>query len=452
MMISQLAESQLEDLKNDFNVLCSQIGTKKRRGEPINDLLARSQALSRQIRRLQEATRPSAAEPNGSAPFTCEVLGAVKQVHDLRDEWRQLLNASSVSSAFMNWGWVSAWYETYQADGEICCFTVRSSTGHLIGLAPFFSPRRGDQWLVRNQLGLVGTWGHAWSFYGDIICQSGMERDVAASILDHLVSQPDLYHSIKLIRILPESPALREFMAQAAQRRWRIYLKAGGHSVADKLPAQGEDSLTAIACSTIRHKIRRGRARLLQEYPSTYTICICDGPELEQHLDRLCTFSIQRHDANNNPSIFTQSKVCSFFKSACRNLADSGNLRMQCIIVNDQIAAISVNIAAKACLYTWQLGFDPNLLQFGIGHQLLLVSVEQGMAEGLNEIDLGRYYPYKAGYFSGRRFTLNATLFPETAAGTWPVARELLDRTAREAVKGVVGQHGRNLVKRLRQR
>src|SRR5689334_24699022 len=90
---------------------------------------------------------------------------------------------------FRSWQWLGSWWRHYgPAEGQAGCANelfvpaIRDAAGTLVGLAPWYLQRRAARGNVVRFLGS----GEVCTDYSTVLCRSGQEAEVAATLADWL--------------------------------------------------------------------------------------------------------------------------------------------------------------------------------------------------------------------------------------------------------------------------
>jgi len=68
-----------------------------------------------------------------------DIIRTSNECRKLQGEWNALLAKSRTASLFMTWEWLDAWLKVQDACASLFVICIRSSTGELVGVAPYYA-------------------------------------------------------------------------------------------------------------------------------------------------------------------------------------------------------------------------------------------------------------------------------------------------------------------------
>ena len=425
--------SSAAELLTARNAISAEIGARQCRGEPIEDLLRQAQELKARLKFLAGQQRESAG-----ADLTCGVASSADDICALRDEWRALAHACPAGHLFSTWEWAEAWYAVHAACGEIHCVVVRQS-GRLVGLAPLFVPAAGDGNLAGRQAGFLGTWGPSWGHYPEFLVAPGHEADVIDAVLAHLAQAGRNWRGIKLMRMKPSSPTLPRLVQQAPRHGLRFYLRPGLTTALADLPADPEEVLEGYARKH-RNDTRRALKHLAAEHPGAAFRVVSDGHEALRLLEAVKQLNIARRQSKEADSHFSRPDYCECFDRSGRNFLEAGWVRGAALCDGGEIVSATYGVIHGDCLYIINSGFRPEYARYNPSYLALLNLSQQAVREGVRHMDMLTWYPYKTVVCPIREQLVDVMLFADHYRGVATVAGELMQRSARLAVKRLFGK------------
>lgn len=420
----------LESLRRERNLLSSRIGDAKQTGEAVEELIAQSRLLTRQIRQI-EAEQAAVA---GTQELSCSEARTVEEVLALREPWQALQHACPSSNLYSTWEWLSAWYEAYAASGSIRCLLVHQGS-RLVGLAPLFSPFEHDYQLQRGQLGYAGSYGPAWGFYPEFLLWPGQEEAVMQVLLDALCEEPRGWWNLKFMRMQTDGPTLSLLMTQMLPYGLRTYAKPGLPSAVDNLPDDPDRVLDMISNSNHRNHCRSARRHLLEDLPQVRFRRVHDPQEAIGRLDDLARLNIMRHDLKGIQSNFLKPAYRLHFDLSCQRLHEAGYLQLHIIEYKGETIAASTFGVYRDQGFLLNSGFLPGYGQYRPSHLIILDWMAGAITEGVRSLDMLSYYPYKSEICKQRKHTTDLVVFPDSLHGLLPVAREVIGHTIRKGAK-----------------
>ena len=432
-MDEMLTNRTREELLQQKDMVNAEIGRRKRRGEPIDDLLQRSAELSAQLK-----TPAKPQSPPAPAAITTSVVTSSAAVTALRDEWRALAALCPATHLYATWEWADAWYAVHEARGGIHCLLVRDGAQRLIGLAPLFIPDRGDGNLATNQAGFLGTWGPSWGNYPEFLVNPEHEQAAFEAIISHLAEVAGSWRGLKLMRMKPSSPTLSRLAEQAAGQGLQLYVRPGLSTALAPLP-DDPDQVVETYPRKHRSDSRRALRHLAEDHPRARFGAFSGGDEALRLLDAVKELNIARRRSQSTDSHFARPDYRACHDRAGRSFLEAGWVRCAGLFEGDEVISATYGAVYGDCLYVISSGFRPEYARYDPSHLVLLHLTQQAVREGLRWMDMLTWYPYKSALCPIREQLVDVTLFPDEYPGLATVATELLQRSARLAVKRFLG-------------
>lgn len=426
-----------EELLAQKDLLNSEIGQRKKRGEPIEDLLQQSAELSAL---LKQPAKPKDRPP--APTIATSVATSSAEITALRDDWRALATACPATHLFATWEWADAWYAVHEAQGQIHCLTVRDGDNCLTGIAPLFIPHKGDGNLATNQAGFLGTWGPSWGHYPEFLVAPGHETTVSQAMMAHLAEASVSWRGLKLMRMKPSSPTLPRLAEHAGQHGLRLYLRPGLTTALAQLP---DDPQQVIEAYPRKHRSdsRRALRHLAEDHPRAEFRTSSGGDEALRVIEVVKGLNIVRRRSKDVDSNFAKPDYCACHDRSGRNFLDAGWVRSVALVDGDEVVSATYGALYGDCLYVISSGFNPDYARYDPSHLVLLHLTQQAVREGVKWMDMLTWYPYKTAICPIREQLVDVVLFPDEYPGVATVAGELLQRSVRLAVKRVLRPRGR---------
>ncbi len=119
--------------------------------------------------------------------YCVDIVNDINELKEMKCEWNTLLQESSANTPFLTWEWIYTWWDVYGKNQMLYVITVRSSEGHLFGIAPLkIDLKRKCNIFRLKTLEFIGTGGDVTSEYMDFIIKKGHEKEVVNLILENL--------------------------------------------------------------------------------------------------------------------------------------------------------------------------------------------------------------------------------------------------------------------------
>lgn len=350
-------------------------------------------------------------------------------LRDLRSGWNELLQHSDANSVFLTYEWMEAWLSGVCPRARLTIISVRSPSGELLGLAPFYRTSfRLLRLLPIRGLRVLGDVG-AGAEYPDLIVRHGYEPAVAAALMSALLeSAPSA--CVWMQRIAGWTGARERVLAaaQAANLQWyeRPHVFA-----AAPLPNSFDEYLANLSGNQ-RSTLKRRTKQLQKAARVEFETCTAPA-QLSGMLEDLFRLHELRWRADGQPGAFARRPaMMAFYRTFAPVALAQGWLRIYALRLDGVVQAIQYGYLYDGVYSQLQEGFDPAGPE-GTGNVLRLMAIERLIAEGARTYDfLGEFTEHKRRWGAeqrvgcdlllGRRTLKNRALFTRPI---WPTGRYL---------------------------
>jgi CelD/BcsL family acetyltransferase involved in cellulose biosynthesis len=307
----------------------------------------------------------------------------------LRPEWNALLKQSASDTLFLTWEFQQTWWDHFGAGCELRVVTVRDDDGRLVGLAPLYKEREGDQQVLR----LIG--GVEVADYLDIVTASERQDDVLSIIFAALCEMGD-WRVLDLRNLPTASPTRAAYAALAAQRNFQVMDRVEEVCPIIALPSTFDDYLETLDKKQ-RHEIRR---KLRKAHTEAEIKWYMAGPEHD--LTETVNHFIELHQRSKaDKDDFMTPTMMNFFHALARATYDAGWLELAFIEVNGQRAATYFDFRYNMDTLCYNSGYDPQAYA-AVSPGIVLLShlIEHSIASGAKRFDFlqgNETYKYRMG-------------------------------------------------------
>jgi len=352
----------------------------------------------------REQTAISADSRRGAIRFA--VVDSMRDFSALASQWHSLLQASEMSSPFLTWEWLHAWWRHLSGTSRLRVVTVHAGS-ELVALAPFHLTT-GIAHLPC--LDMLGT-GEAGSDYLDLVIRSGWSIE-ALDAIEQLVASQNT--PLRLTHLTVS--AMAEHLADRLDRRgWTKFMIPGGTCPYIRLAGHTWDSYLATLGASHRANVRR-RLRALEQKFDVRFERVTDGGDRSEALERLALFHARRFDSGG--TAFRTAALRAFHDDVTGRALERGWLRMFVLRVDGEAVAVMYGFLYNGTFYFYQHGFDDRHQQHSIGLVLMALSIRAAIEEGAAEFDLlWGTEPYKFLWAREARELRNIHLFPGHVGG-----------------------------------
>lgn len=375
-------------------------------------------------------------EVPGGRPLQVRVLGREDELTPLREAWDALAVAAGAPTATP--AWQLAWWRHLAPPGATLRVVVVEEGAELIGIAPFAAThdRRG-----RVHYRLLGA---ELAHRVAPLAASGRLGQVAslvAGALAEVAPRPDFVHLDSIDVDGPWLPALCDGWP-GARAPWTLRERVDAGPVVE-LAHVTFDGWLRTKSAHFRERVRREQ-RLFARAGGSVRMA-----DSRAQLERDAATFVRLHDARSqqmarrsNLDARAERLICD----AGAELVPGARMRLFVAELEGTPVAVHVCLAAGGVVSGWNSGFDPTAGRLKVSSVTLLAVIEDAIARGDRELDLGAgATPHKLRFASADRPLAWAQLVP-------PGSHELRNRTVllRRRLCSVAGRYARRLPPALR--
>jgi CelD/BcsL family acetyltransferase involved in cellulose biosynthesis len=288
-------------------------------------------------------------------------------------EWDEL--AVRCGNVFGTREFLSAWWDSFGAGRELHVHAVRDPDRVLLGLLPLYA------WRARR-VRVLRFLGHGAGDELGPIAEPPARQEVARALLDVL---SDVRASLLVGEQLPADAAWSTLLGGR-----RISLEGSpvlrfGHG--------SWDEYVAAQSANLRQQIRRLERRLGKAHSIRF-VCPTEREEFETGLDML--FALHRARWSGTETNFARRE--HFHRAFARTAHERGWARLWLLEVNRSPAAAWYGLRFAGSESYYQMGRDPRWDHASVGFVLLVHSIREALADGMEEYRFlrgGESYKYR---------------------------------------------------------
>ena len=433
----QGAQEGVAELEWRHRALSREIGQRKARGEPVDELLEQARSTSAQITALSRGGETAAQDPGpATSETTTEVLTSAGAVVALRDEWRELLGRCPPGSFYLTWEWMASWYETYADEGAVRCLTVRDGSGRLLGVVPLFLSRRRDSKLSRRQIGFASTYGPSWGSSLELSSPPEAQATVAAAAAGYLQTIRPEWDCVKLLRVPGDAQSVWPLIRALVAEDWRVSVRPYMRCSLMALPDDPGQVLANLASAKLRKHCRSGVRRLQADYPHREWLLCADAEQLGLQLERYMALNVERRADRARTSTFAQTKHRLCFQRAMQRFWEAGWLRLLRLRIEGEAVAFQPYLVYRQNVYLLTPAWAPSYAHYEVGHQLFVQALSLAIQEGARHADfLIGEERYKTRYTRATRQLLDIVVWPDGRQMARSLVGELWERAVDHAAR-----------------
>jgi hypothetical protein len=223
-----------------------------------------------------------------------EVVTTGAELEELGREWDALVDAAASDGIFVSHAWIAAWWRAYGRDALLHLVCVRDDEGTLVGLAPLYlaNVRPGEPATLR----FIGTGGDTSPDYVGVIARHGREREVAASVVDHLHAPAAPLWDVALFTDLCEEARMTDALEAELRRHsgaWRTVRRADAVCPYTTLPRTREQLFANLPPRLQR--VLRSREKLEKAHAIKLIVWGEQGEDVADGMDHLARLPRERH-------------------------------------------------------------------------------------------------------------------------------------------------------------
>lgn len=358
-----------------------------------------------------------------------------EELAELAPEWNRLARGIP----FRSWEWLGAWWRHYgpgaAADPRelLVAAVYDSSSGELIGLAPWYAERNAVRGAIVRFLGS----GDVCSDYLTVLSAAGREGEVAAALAEWLVAlrkedaaadgRPLDWDRLEFGGIADDDEAMGPLLEQLALRGAIVDRRRTEHCWRVELPQSWEEYLAGLSKSH-RKQLRRFQRRLFASGRAVLRTAATEE-EFRQAFEILIDLHRRRRESLGDRGCFHCRRFTEFHREVAWRFFKLGLLRLSWLELDSRPVACEYQLLGGKTVYAYQSGIDPAALEEEPGRLATMASLRAAIESGLRVYDLLRGdEAYKAHWRARPRPCSDIRVLPGRGAdwvrhGVW-VARE----------------------------
>lgn len=360
------------------------------------------------------APRPSLAPDSARGELVVQFLSSNEEFARLAPQWNRLHARAKAASVFNSWLFQYQWWQVYGAQQPLRIL-VALERGETIGILALYIQRVVMLGVPVQVLRFVGSGGDTHPDDLGPVLAPGRETAAALKLARAALRLSGSDVAV-LSDIDPES-VFADALERAAAEAGRASLPEMSERVAYiNLPASWGEYLKSLT-SDRRTRIKGARKKAQAAHALRFFVW--DDPAgLGRAIDRLVELHRNRWQAAGGSGSFATPEYIEFHRQTMKSAFGRGWLRLYCLELDGEIAAITYCYRFRNRVYLMQAGFDPRLARSNPGKVLLGYALEHAIGEGNELFDfLKGEHRYKDQLATGYRSTRGVRVFRNTPGG-----------------------------------
>jgi CelD/BcsL family acetyltransferase involved in cellulose biosynthesis len=357
--------------------------------------------------RLQSAPGAELAPGDIAVQF----LTSADEFARLAPEWNRIHAQAAAASVFNSWLFQYQWWQVYGA-GQPLRILVALERGETIGILALYIQKLTVLGVPVRVLRFVGSGADTHPDDLGPVLAPGREEPAALKLARAAMrlSHADV---IVLSDIDPQS-VFAPAVEQAAHEARRASLSEVSERIAYvDLPRSWPAFLQSLS-SDRRTRLKSTRKKAAAAHGLRF-FAWDDSAGLDRAVDRLVELHRSRWQEAGGSASFASPEYVEFHRRIIKSGFPRGWLRLYCLELDGEIAAITYCYRFRNRVYLMQAGFDPAKAKANPGKVLLGYALEHAISEGNAVFDfLKGEHRYKDQLATGYRTTLGVRVFRNT--------------------------------------
>ena len=321
-----------------------------------------------------------------------KIITSIDEMHQSRDQW----NALAGHHPFMNWEWMTSWWETFGNNRELRVLVGIGSDGQWQALAPFFAETKS---LGANHLQLISS-GKACADYSGFLANANSGEWFVQQVARCLKNEHphlncgDHYDLVDLEGLDNSCDLTQLFCAELAANGFC------GHSTSLENCWESElcptwQEFNAQLSKSFRRKTKKAVQRL--DNPATEVVVTQSIDGFEKSWSDFVKLHQSRREMLGQPGCFAEIEFENFLKKAVWRLLERNAAALILVYVDKLPFAAGLLLTNETHAYMYQSGVDANRIKMEPGHVLNTAMIQFAIESGKTHFDFLRgNEPYKA--------------------------------------------------------
>lgn len=385
---------------------------------------------------LLRSPLPHPATGEARSPVSVACVQTAAGWRTLATRWEALHARAAVASVFTSYPWLQPWWRAFGGGHRALRVLVAHRGGKAVGILPLYLERMRIAGIQARVLRLLGSGGETHPDDLGPLLAPGHEACAARALADAALAIEEA-DALDLEDMDPRTPFAEAL--HAACREAGLACERGRSQLIRyvALP-QSWDAYLASLTRQRRARLRKLPQKLEAEQSARF-FTWDERSSLDEALAQIARLHRKRWDATapGASRSFATPQYIEFHREAMKACAARGWVRMYCLELGGELAAMTYCYRFRGAIYVMQAGFDPDRAQLSPGIALLGYSLRQAIEEGNTAFDFLRgEHRYKREYATGERETVYARAFRRTLGGLAYQAKRVLIPALKAHLRG----------------
>lgn len=348
-----------------------------------------------------------------SGASVIERIENLADFESLREEWNELLEASTSNCLFLTWEWIYTWWRHLSEGRRLFLLAVRAGR-ELVAIAPLaLRSRRFSGLLLFPSLQFLGT-GLVGSDYLDFIIRQGNEWVAWRALADYLADQKLMLELGQLER----SSSLAVGLAlQLKDRGWTAFRGTTNFCPFVDLSGHSWESYLASLGSAHRYNFRRRLKNLHRKFDVRFQQVETEEQRRQAMAILIALHNMRWRERGGSDALHT-AHLRSFHEELTKRALQRGWLRLFVLWLDGEPVASLYGFRYGRVFYYYQSGFDSAYRKHSVGLITMGLTIKRAIEEGAEEYDLLHGdEEYKLHWGRGERELIRLELYPPRLGG-----------------------------------
>jgi CelD/BcsL family acetyltransferase involved in cellulose biosynthesis len=359
---------------------------------------------------------PSAASPSleslevrrAKSLISVRVHTGAAAFAELAVEWNRLHAETMAASVFNSWMCQYEWWQVYGGVQPLRLL-VAEENGKAVGILPVYVQVQKILGTRVRVLRLIGSGGDTYPDDLGPVLAAGREQAAAEALAEEVLRLREV--DLVLIADVEPRSCFPDALAAAARRAGRACEAGASQRITYATLPKSWEALLASLSSSRRARMRGARRKLEAAHPARFFVWD-DAAGLDRAVERLVALHRKRWQASGESQSFSTREYVEFHRRVIKACFPRGWLRLYCLEVGGEIAAMTYCYRFRNRVFLMQAGFDPELARWHPGSVLFGHALEHAIAEGNEVFDFLRgMHRYKDEVATGARETQCVTVY-----------------------------------------